>query len=131
MKLDWLHGSHWKLTKWFFWVIFPLKLSSDTVIENNVQWERSRGARREIFSIEAKLTKSIRVCFWNKNARFSSPGQRLYELFSLFGIRPSYVVNLNLLDWNHGTKLYQTWLGWAFGDPLIKLCPDRQDYCCY
>ena len=31
--------------------------------------------------------------------------------------------HLNLLLWNHSTKLKQIWLGRSLGGPLLKLCP--------
>ena len=59
---------------------------------------------------------------------FSSPGKRPGELLpSLGGRHPSVVrrklSHLNLLLWNHWTKLNLTWQGWSLGGSLSKLCP--------
>ena len=51
---------------------------------------------------------------------FNSPGQRPCELLS---VRPSYIVNFNLLLGIHWANCSQTLVEWYLYGPLPNLCP--------
>jgi hypothetical protein len=50
-----------------------------------------------------------------------SVAQRSCELLPSLGIHLK-LSHLNLLLWNHWTKLNQIWLGWSLDGPFSKLC---------